>query len=133
MTEDLDDVLFYRHAFKGERYPPNEMVNVDFSRARFRHVGFRGLALDRVRLPNDDEHLVLKDFAVTLDQMLVALKHQTDPIGKKLTAFIGIEREEAVRNQVQGSINLSDLADCVGEEGVKRFVAAIPPDMRIEA
>jgi uncharacterized protein YjbI with pentapeptide repeats len=130
---ELDDVLFYRRAFKGETYPPNEMVNVDFSRARLRHVGFRGLALDRVRLPNDDEHLVLKNFAATLDQMLAALQRQGDPIAKKLVAFVGIKRKWAVPNQAQGSINLPDLADLVGEEGVKRFIAAIPPGMRVEA
>jgi len=130
---ELDDVLFYRRAFNGEKYPPNEMVNVDFSRARLKHVGFRGLVLDRVQLPNDDEHLVLKNFAVTLDQMLAALQRQSDPIAEKLAAFIGIKRKWAVLNQAQGFIHLPDLADLVGGEGVKRFLAAIPPGMRVEA
>jgi uncharacterized protein YjbI with pentapeptide repeats len=130
---ELDDVLFYRHGFKGEKYPPNEMMNVDFSLARLKHVGFRGLVLDRVRLPNDDEHIVLKNFAATLDQMVAALQRQSDPIAKKLVAFIGIKRKWAVANQAQGYINVPDLADLVGDEGVKRFVATIPPGARIEA
>jgi hypothetical protein len=76
---------------------------------------------------------VLKDFAVTLDQMRAALQRQSDPIAKKLAAFIVIKRKWAVRNQAQGSIYLPDLADLVGVEGVKRFLAAIPPGMRVEA
>lgn len=130
---ELDDVLFYRHGFKGEKYPPNEMVNVDFSRARLKHVGFRGLVLDRVRLPNDDENIVLKNFATTLDQMVATLQRQSDPVAKKVVAFIGIKRKWAVANQAQGYINVPDLADLVGDEGVKRFVATIPPGARIEA
>ncbi len=129
---ELDDVLFYRQAFKGEDYPPNEMVNVDFSKARLKHVGFRGLVLDRVRLPNDDEHIVLKNFAVTLDEMAAALQKQSDPVAKKLAAFIGIKRKWVVPNQAQGYINVADLADIVGEEGVKRFLAVIPPHAKHE-
>jgi hypothetical protein len=129
---ELDDVLFYRHGFKGEKYPPNEMVNVDFSRARLKHVGFRGLMLDRVRLPNDDEHLVLKNFDTTLAQMAGALQRQSDPIAKKLVAFIGLKRKWAVPNQAQGYISVLDLADIVGQDGVKRFVAAIPANARTQ-
>jgi hypothetical protein len=45
---------------------------------------------------------------------------------KKLIALINIRRKWAVPNQPQGVINLADFADVVGEEGVKRFIAAIP-------
>jgi uncharacterized protein YjbI with pentapeptide repeats len=130
---ELDDVLFYRQGFKGEKYPPNEMANVDFSCATLRHVGFRGLMLDRVRLPNDDEHIVLRDFAATLDQMVTALQRPSDPVATKLVAFIGIKRKWAAPNQAQGYINVSDLADLVGQEGVKRLLAAIPMGARVEA
>ena len=33
---ELDEVLFHRHAFRGEAPPPNEMRNVDFSHAQLR-------------------------------------------------------------------------------------------------
>jgi len=128
---ELDDVLFYRYGFKGEKYPPNEMVNVDFSQTCLKHVGFRGLVLDRVRLPNDDKHIVLKNFATTLDEMAGMLQRQSDPIAKKLVAFIGLKRKWAVPNQAQGYISVPDLTDIVGEDGVKRFVAAIPATARI--
>jgi uncharacterized protein YjbI with pentapeptide repeats len=31
---EIKDVLFYRHGFKGERHPANQMINVDFRRAQ---------------------------------------------------------------------------------------------------
>ena len=112
----LEDILFDRHGFRGEKYPPNEMANVDFSRASLKDVGFRGLSLDRVSLPNNNEHIVLKNFAVTLDQMTAALQRHDDLIAKKLIALIGIDRKWAVPNQAQGCINISSVADIVGEK-----------------
>lgn len=56
---ELEDVLFYRRIFKGEALPFNEMANVDCSRAKLRFVEFRGLDLDTVKFPADDEHVVV--------------------------------------------------------------------------
>lgn len=123
---ELNDVLFYRHGFKGENYPPNEMVNVDFTRAKLRSVGFRNLVLDRVRFPQDSEHIVIKNFARSIDQMTEMLSRQNDVTAKKLIAFIRIDREWLLPNQAQGVINIRQMADLVGEEGVQRFMAAIP-------
>jgi fluoroquinolone resistance protein len=127
---ELNDVLFYRCGFKGEEFPPNKMINVDFSQARLKNVDFRGLMLDHVRLPSNDEHIVIKNFSATLAQMATSFQQQNDTIAKKLIAFIGINRKWAVPNQVQGCIFIPDLADIVGEEGVRRFIAAIPPMTR---
>src|SRR6266850_132092 len=123
---ELNDVLFYHRGFKGEAFPPNEMLNVDFSHAKLRDVGFRGLILNRVRLPNDAEHLVLKDFASTLDKMVNVLKQREDITAKKVIAFLAIERKWAHPNQVQGVLNIQDLAEIAGEEGVKRLLEVVP-------
>jgi fluoroquinolone resistance protein len=130
---ELNDVLFYRHGFKGEQYPPNEMVNVDFTRAKLRSVGFRKLLLDRVRFPQDDEHVVIKNFARSIDLMIKLLSQQNDAVGKKLVAFLRIDREWVLPNQAQGVINIKQMAGLVGEEGVNRFIAAIPPGARVES
>jgi len=122
---ELDDI-FYHKSCQSEAFPPNEMVDVDFTHARLRHVGFRGLNLDRVRLPHDSEHIVIKDFTSVLDQMVEVLSQQGDSTAKKLIAFVNIRKKWAVPKQAQGVINLADLADVVGEDGVKRFIAAIP-------
>lgn len=127
---ELNDVLFYRHGFKGEQYPPNEMVNVDFTGAKLRSVGFRKLVLDRVRFPQDDEHVVIRNFASSIDQIVGVLSRQNDATAKKLVAFLQIDREWVLPNQVQGVINIRQMAGLVGEEGVKRFLAAIPAGAR---
>lgn len=46
---ELDEVLFYRQAFRGEAFPGNEMKGVDLRRAKLRHVEFRGLNMSDVQ------------------------------------------------------------------------------------
>jgi uncharacterized protein YjbI with pentapeptide repeats len=123
---ELNDVLFYRRGFRGETFPANEMLNVDFTGATLHDVGFRGLVLDRVQFPSDDEHVVIKDFASALDRMTETFTHLGDATAKKLIAFVRMHRKWAVPNQVQGVVNITDLREVVGEEGVARFLAAIP-------
>jgi uncharacterized protein YjbI with pentapeptide repeats len=123
---ELRDVLFYHRGFQGEAFPANEMVNVDFSRAKLRDVSFRDLVLDRVQFPNDAEHIVIKNFASALDRMTDTFRQHEDAASKKLIAFIRLYRKWAVPNQAQGVININDLQEVVGDEGVKLFIATIP-------
>jgi uncharacterized protein YjbI with pentapeptide repeats len=118
---ELRDVLFYRRGFEGEAFPPNEMVNVDFSRAKLHDVGFRGLTLDRVKLPQDDNHIVIRNVPATLDKLIAALKQQGDILAKQLTAFLNIDRKWVVPNQAQAVINVQDLAETLGDAGVNRL------------
>jgi len=123
---ELDDVTFYRKSFEGEAFPPNEMINVDFTKARLKHVGFRNLSLNRVRLPHDSEHVVIKDFMTALNHMAETFGKETDPTAKTIVAVINIYRKWALPSQAQGVVNLKDLANVFGEDGVRRFIAAIP-------
>jgi fluoroquinolone resistance protein len=118
---ELNDVLFYCRGFKGESYPPNEMINIDFTRAKLRHVSFRGLTLDRVQLPNDGEHLVIKNFSSTLETAINALQKQGDMLSKKLIALLEIRRKWSVPNQAQGVLNRQDIIEVVGQEGLERL------------
>lgn len=115
---ELLRVLFYRCAFKGEAFPANEMVNVDFSRAKLRYVEFRGLSLDRVRLPNDAEHIVIKNYPAALDKLIAALQQQSNLASRKLAAYLGVFRKWAAPNQVQGVLNAEDLAEIAGPDAV---------------
>jgi uncharacterized protein YjbI with pentapeptide repeats len=117
----LNDVLFWHRGFKEKGFPPNEMKNVDFRHATLRAVGFRGLTLAHVRLPEDDKHIVIKNFTSVLDKMLEALKGQEDKLSKKLTIFLHIYRKWAVPDQVQGVLNIQDIVETVGEEGLRRI------------
>ena len=117
---ELLRVLFYHRAFKGEAFPANEMVNVDLSRARLRYVEFRGLSLDRVRLPNDSEHIVIKNYPAALDSVIVALRQQSDTASQKLVAYLGVLRKWAAPNQIQGVLNIEDLTELAGANSVDR-------------
>jgi hypothetical protein len=74
-----------------------------------------------VKLPNDSEHIIIKDVANTLDRLIRALDAQGDTTAKKLVAFLNIDREWRAPNQAQTVINIEDLAETVGPEGVDRL------------
>jgi hypothetical protein len=118
---ELRDVLFYRRGFEGETFPANEMANVDFSRAKLHDVGFRGLTMDRVKLPEDADHIVIRNVPSTLDKLIAALKPQGDSLAKQLTAFLNIDRKWVVPNQAQKVINTQDLEETFGVEAVTRL------------
>ncbi|HUN62018.1 MAG TPA: pentapeptide repeat-containing protein [Candidatus Sulfotelmatobacter sp.] len=119
---ELRDVIFYRRGFKGDCFPPNEMRNVDFSRAKLHALGFRGLTLDQVKLPDDAEHIIIRNVGSTVNRLIGTLNQQGDATAKKLIAFLSIDKEWRPPNQVQMVINTADLAETVGDEGVERLL-----------
>lgn len=116
----LERVLFYRYGFKGEQFPPNEMANVDFSNATLRWVEFRGLDLDRVKLPNNSEHLLIQSYPAVLERMIAALQKESDLSSRTLAAVFEDRRKWAGPHQVQGVLNVQDLLEAGGEEGLRR-------------
>jgi len=108
---ELNEVMFYRHAFRGESFPPNEMKGVDFRGAKFRFVEFRGLDMKDVRWPEDGDHVVVDDYKGTLDRMLSFLKSRSDTPARAIAAVLGSNRKWAGRNQTQGVISKLDLLD----------------------
>jgi uncharacterized protein YjbI with pentapeptide repeats len=113
---ELREVMFYREGFRGGAYPPNEMVGVDFSRAELRWCAFRGLDLDDVRLPHNDDHIVLNDFPEMLDRLLLALRGREDLGSKTMVAVFADARKWAGR---RGVLNKKDLLEMAGEDGLK--------------
>jgi len=118
---ELSDVLFYNRGFEGEGFPLNEMVNVDFSMAKLHDVAFRCLVLDRVQFPNDEDHILIRNFTATLDKVIAILQQQNDPVSKKLIAILNIDRKWLLPNRSQGVINARDLEEVVGVDGVRRL------------
>ena len=96
------------------------MVNVDFSRAKLRWVEFRGLSLDRVRLPSNGEHIIIESFATILDKLLDVLRRQGDETAKGLVAVFEIARKWAPPIG-RGVLNKYDLAEA-GEDAVDRVL-----------
>lgn len=122
---ELREVWFWRsdwftRGYPENTFPPNAMLNVDFSRARLRDVQFCNLTLADVKLPSDDEHIVLNDFPDVLDMLLEALTRQRDQTSKILTAYLGAYRRWAVPG-ARGVLNRRDLAE-IEPEADERLV-----------
>jgi hypothetical protein len=81
---ELSGVLFYRTGFRGERFPPNEMKRVDFRRAKLPWTEFRGLDLDEVFFPEDDDHIVIDRYPETLDRLLAHFCGRSDMGSRRL-------------------------------------------------
>jgi uncharacterized protein YjbI with pentapeptide repeats len=121
---ELRQVQFWRsdlfaRGFPEDAFPPNEMVNVDFSCADLRDVEFRGLIVDRVRFPNDADHIVINDFAGVLDNLIGALTLQGDQTAAMLIAYLSVGRKWTVSG-ARGVLNKRDLAEC-GTDAVGRL------------
>jgi uncharacterized protein YjbI with pentapeptide repeats len=111
----LREVRFWRsdmsiRGFPTDAFPANEMINVDFSRATLRDVEFRGLTLDRVRLPNDPDHIILEDFPGVLERLISVLSGQHDQTAKTLIAYLSAYRKWTVQG-ARGVLNTEDLAE----------------------
>lgn len=123
---ELREVQFWRTRplIEGEEkdlFPPNEMSNVDFRRAKLHWVEFRGLTLDTVQLPNDSDHIIIEDFAVVLDKLIAALKFENpDQTTRVLLAVFEVDRKWAAPHG-RGVWNRQDFAEN-GEEELARVL-----------
>jgi uncharacterized protein YjbI with pentapeptide repeats len=122
---ELDEVLFYRQAFRGEAFPANHMKGVDLRRAKLRYVEFRGLDMSEVQWPEDDDHIVVENYTATLDRALDLLKGHTDVASKKLGAVLGMSRKWAGPNQQRGVLSKLELVEAGGSEAVSELLRAI--------
>ncbi|HJZ94929.1 MAG TPA: pentapeptide repeat-containing protein [Candidatus Solibacter sp.] len=122
---ELRQTVFARQAFQGESLPPNEMVDVDFSRASLRDVEFRELDLDRVRFPEDGNHVVVQNWRETLDRLIGLLSTRGQPEWRGLVAVLQFERKWIGPNQRQGVLNKVDLEETIGAEGLREFMSLL--------
>jgi uncharacterized protein YjbI with pentapeptide repeats len=122
---ELREVVFNRHGFEAEDLPPNKMEGVDFSLARLRYVEFRGLDLDKVRFPEDEDHIVIDDYPGTLDRILAVLRGRTDTDSRVLAAGVAVERKWLSPNRKRGVLNKKDILEAGGEEGLKTVLQAL--------
>jgi uncharacterized protein YjbI with pentapeptide repeats len=111
---ELNQVLFHRRAFKGEGFPPNEMKGVDFRRATFHYVEFRGLDMLDVVWPEDPDHMVLDEYPAALDRALAMLGGRSDNEAKALAAFLGVKRKWVGPGQQRGVLRRADLIEVAG-------------------
>jgi fluoroquinolone resistance protein len=119
---ELREVVFNRRGFRGEAFPANEMINVDFSKAKLHFVEFRGLSLARVRLPDDAEHVVIKNYTSALDGVIEVLRSQHDRESKTLLAYLASCRKWTAPDQFQGVLSIQDLKEIAGEDATERVL-----------
>jgi len=123
---ELREVRFWRSDlptcpwFPQDAFPPNEMTNVDFSHAKLRDVEFRGINLERVRLPVNKDHIIIHNFAATLDKVIDCLKKEGDETARILLASLEVHRSGAAPYS-PGVLNRLDLAEA-GDGAVERVL-----------
>jgi hypothetical protein len=78
------------------------------------------LSLDRVRLPNDAEHIVISDYSATLDRLITRLQERDDIANRRLVAYLAMFKKWATPGQVRGVFNVRDIADIAGSDAVDR-------------
>jgi uncharacterized protein YjbI with pentapeptide repeats len=111
------EVLFYDLAFGTKKQNPNLMEDVDFSEAQLHWVAFRRLNLDRVRLPEDKNHLIVKNYRCVLQRALAAVKDDESRHGRGLRRVLANYLKWAGPKQAVGVFNRLDFAEAWGKEG----------------
>jgi hypothetical protein len=101
------------------------MRNVDFSRARLRWCSFRGLDLDTVIFPQDDEHIVLRNFPQVLDILLERLGDRPGAGWKGLSTVLADQKRWLGPHQMVGMFNTTDLGEMVGEDNLREALQTI--------
>ena len=122
---ELREVQFYNHAFRVEALPENRMEGVDFRRARFFHVEFRRLDMSDVRWPDDPDHVLISDYAATLDRILGFLEGREDLPARQLKAMLGLKRKWSGPRQEIGVISKREF-EFAGAELVAELLALLP-------
>ena len=86
---------------------------------------FRGLDLDTVRFPDDEDHLILNDYPRLFDRLLQTLMGREDSASRRLAAVLGNRRKWADQKQTGGVLNRNDLLEIGGEQALKWVLDAI--------
>jgi uncharacterized protein YjbI with pentapeptide repeats len=122
---ELREVVFHNIGFKGERYPENKMTRVDFRRAKLRWVEFRGLELTEIYPPEDNDHIIIKNYQEALDRLCRFFSGHPDSSSKKLVGLFANCRKHVPNRRAIGILNKNDLVDIAGREGLQAVLRII--------
>lgn len=121
----LREVMFYRHAFRGEAYPPNEMRGVDLRKASLEYTDFRGIDLRHASLPNDEHHVVFVDCRTALSHAIASLSSEPDEGCRRLGAYLASRLEWIPEAAARGVLHLGELCEVGEEPAVAVFLRTI--------
>jgi uncharacterized protein YjbI with pentapeptide repeats len=122
---ELRGVIFAHKGFDCERFPPNEMKRVDMRLATLRGSEFRGLDLDEVLFPENEDHIVIDDYPQILDRLLAYFGERSD-MGSRVLA-VGFKHDKKWLGPCQkvGVLNKRDLVESAGEDGLDAVIKII--------
>ena len=122
---ELSNVMFYRRGFGCEAFPPNDMEDVDFSSATFRDVDFRGLDLERVVLPVNENYLRVPNDAVTFHFLVEMLEARGDNGSASIAETLREHRRWADSGQEHFSLNIGHLVEFGGTDAFEALRRAL--------
>lgn len=128
---EVRGVLFYDLAYKSPKSDPNPMDDIDFSGAHLRRVEFRHLNLDRVRFPEDDDHILLKNYGCVLQKAIAAARSSQHPSSKALIAVLQNRLKWIGPKQQIGVFNRLDFRKSGGIEK-EEFVLGVLRQAELE-
>ena len=120
----LDEVMFYRYAYKGEAYPPNLMKRVDFRHAKLNWCSFRELDLDTAIFPTNG-HIIVENYPQTLDRLLNLLEQRTDLTARRLTSYLALDKKWLGPCQRRGVLSKNDLCEILDPNEMAWFEALV--------
>jgi uncharacterized protein YjbI with pentapeptide repeats len=110
----LPEVIFNRTGgWAEERAHPvvNEMEDVDLSGAEFDYTEFRGLDLDRVKLPEGGDHIIVRNYRCVLERVIAELSGDSTPSARSLRVHFQQYLKWAGPTQAIGMFNAKDFDD----------------------
>lgn len=114
---EVREVLFYGKTVNSKKETPNPMEDVDFSGAKLHWVEFRGLNLERVRFPEDEDHAIIRNYRCVLGRVLTALKADQSPYAGRLRAILELELKWLGPKQEIGILRRLDFRERWGRQG----------------
>jgi len=121
----LTEVIFNRTAFNAPKLPANEMTNVDFRRAKFKFVEFRGVSGDSILWPDDPNHLIVANFRTVLDALIREFEGESAVSYKALVAVLRMEKKWSPASQKTGVLSRADVLELAGGCAWDRVLATV--------
>jgi uncharacterized protein YjbI with pentapeptide repeats len=121
----LREVIFYGPGFGEGKLKTDPLEDVDFTQADLQWVGFRALNLDRVALPSNELHLLVKHYRCTLRKSLVAIGQEQSERSLVLRAFLEDCLKWAGPRQEIGVVSWHDFLEVLDQDGARYCIELI--------
>ena len=125
----LREVIFHATSFVVPEAGRGRFEDVDFSEAQLRWCDFRGIDLDRVIFPSDDDHVIVTDLRCALTKTLAAYP-APPPAIRGVLAVLRHTLKWASEPQRRTVFNTRDFVESAGEDAARALVDVLTRSMR---